>query len=255
MPSQSEKLIHFAELHVPGDPLILFNIWDAGSAVAVTKAGAKAIATGSFSVAGAHGFSDGEDMPFALVIGNAARIVAATTLPVSLDLESGYGDSPADVHTAALQVADTGVVGINLEDQHIGGNGLYSIQEQCLRISAASKAGLFVNARTDIFILASAESHNAALVDQALERAHAYANAGAKGFFVPMLSDPDLIGVLCANSPLPVNIMLRSGCPTPAELAKLGVARISHGPGPWRSAMATLEAQARQALVLNKKDR
>jgi 2-methylisocitrate lyase-like PEP mutase family enzyme len=248
MPNQTEKSACFAKLHVPGDPLILFNIWDAGSAVAVTKAGAKAIATGSFSVAGAYGFGDGQDMPLALVIANAARIVAATDLPVSVDLESGYGADPAAVRTAALQIAETGVIGINLEDQHIGSDGLYSIEAQSQRVAAAATAGLFVNARTDLFIQAPVDRHDGALVDQALERAHAYTQAGAMSFFVPMLSDPQLIGALCARSPLPVNIMMRPGCPASAELAELGVARISHGPGPWRAAMATLEAQARQVF-------
>lgn len=234
----------FAALHVTGEPLIIYNIWDAGSAVAVAKAGAKAIATGSWGVAGAHGLGDGEDMPLDLVIANAARIVRVTDLPVSVDLESGYGD----VAASAQKMVDAGVAGINLEDRIIGGKGLYAIDDQCARISAAASTGIFVNARTDLFIQAPADTHGAALVAQAVERAHAYAGAGAGSFFAPFLVGAELIGELCAASPLPVNILVHPGCPTNADMAKLGVARISYGHVPWAAAMDWLEGQARTAF-------
>jgi 2-methylisocitrate lyase-like PEP mutase family enzyme len=237
----TDKTETFAALHVPGDPLILFNIWDAGSAAAVAKAGAKAIATGSWGVAGAHGMADGEAFPFDLAVATATQILAVTDLPVSVDLETGYGDARA----SAQAMVDVGVVGINLEDRIIGGEGLYPIADQARRIAAAASTRVFINARTDLFIKAPVDSHDTALVEQALERAHAYKDAGARSLFAPFLVDAGLIADLCARSPLPVNILVRPGCPTHTEMAKLGVARISHGHGPWAAAMAWLEDQAR----------
>ena len=243
------KIETFAALHIAGTPLILFNIWDAGSAVAVAKAGASALATGSWGVAGAHGAGDGEALPFDLVIGNARRIVSVTELPVSVDLETGYGPSLGDVRASAQAVVDAGAVGINLEDRIIGGEGLYPVAEQSARIAAAASTGVFVNARTDLFIKAPLDSHNMELIGQAVERAKAYADAGARCFFAPFLIDPDLIAALCDASPLPVNILVRPGCTSHAEMAKLGVARISHGHGPWAAAMDWLEQQAREVLA------
>lgn len=238
------KAEQFAALHVPGDPLILFNIWDAGSAIAVARAGAKAIATGSASVAGANGLEDGETVPLDLVLANAARIASAVDLPVTIDFEAGYGVTAAEVGRSAAALAQTGAVGINLEDQRIGGSGLYPVEEQCARIAAAASASLWVNARTDLFIQADRQSHDRSLLDAALERAVAYAKAGARSFFVPLLVDPELIDALCRACPLPVNIMAMPGCPSASDLARLGVARISHGPGPWRAAMGYLERDA-----------
>ncbi len=238
----------FASLHVRGTSLILFNVWDAGSAQAVARAGAKAIATGSWSVAAANGYADGERLPLEFAIANTARIAKATTLPLTIDFESGYGATASAVGQAAKAVRDAGAIGINLEDQRIGGEGLYTIAEQAARIAAAAATGLFVNARTDLFIKAPPDTHSSALVAQALERAKAYADAGAGSFFAPFLKDPQLIGELCAASPLPVNIMMSAGSPDAPTLAALGVARISHGPGPYRAAMAWLEGQAKAAL-------
>jgi 2-methylisocitrate lyase-like PEP mutase family enzyme len=249
MTSQVEKIEQFTALHRPGDPLILFNIWDVGSAQAVAKAGAKALATGSLSVAGAQGYGDGEKMPLELVIANAARITRATELAVSLDFEGGYGDDPEGFDSALRSVFEAGVVGINIEDQRIGGDGLRPVSEQSTRIAAAAKAGLFVNARTDLFIKAPIDAHDDALVVQALERAASYADAGARSFFVPMLTNAALLGDLCTRSPLPVNVMMKAGMPDHAALAQLGVARISYGPGPWRSVMAWLEDQARATFA------
>ncbi len=240
MLTQTEKTEVFAALHQPGNPLILFNIWDVGSAQAVEKAGAKALATGSFSVAHAQGFGDGEDIPLDLVIANAARIVASTLLPVSLDFEAGYGAAPETMRA----VAATGIVGINMEDQIFGEADLRPIAEQCERIANAAQAGLFVNARTDLFLKAPVADHDQAMVDMALERARAYADSGARSFFVPMLLDLALLATLCERSPLPVNVMMNAQAPSQAVLAEIGIARISYGPGPWRRAMAWIEEQA-----------
>lgn len=245
--SQSDKYRAFAALHVPGDPVILFNAWDAGSAKVVAEAGAKAIATGSASVAGAHGFTDAEGLPIGLALANAARVVGAVDLPVTIDFEGGYAVEPAGVAASMARLAATGAIGCNFEDQVVGGEGLHEIADQAARIAAARGtvgADFFINARTDIFLKARADCHDQAKVDGALERARAYADAGASGFFAPGLADLALLERLCAASPLPVNFMAWPGTPPKADIAATGVARISHGPFPWRIAMAALKDAA-----------
>lgn len=247
MTSRTEKYRAFAALHVAGDPVILFNAWDAGSARTVAEAGAKAIATGSASVAGAHGFDDAEGLPVGLALANAARIVEAVDLPVTVDFEGGYAVDPAGVAASLSRLAATGAIGCNFEDQVVGGEGLYDIADQAARIAAARGAvgaDFFINARTDIFLKARPETHDAAMVDAALERARAYADAGASGFFVPLLSDLTLLERFCAASPLPVNFMAFPGAPDTKAVAATGVARISHGPFPWRLAMTALKEAA-----------
>lgn len=245
--TQTDKYRAFAALHVPGDPVILFNAWDAGSAKAVADAGAKAIATGSASVAGAQGFSDAEALPLGLALANAARVVEAVNLPVTIDFEGGYAVEPAGVAASFSRLAATGAVGCNFEDQVIGGEGIHDISEQSARIAAARRAvggDFFINARTDIFLKAKADTHDQAKVDAAIERARAYADAGASGFFAPGLADLALLERLCAASPIPVNFMAWPGTPPTAQIAATGIARISHGPFPWRLAMQALKDAA-----------
>lgn len=251
MANQIERAEVFNKLHVKGDPVVLFNIWDAGTARVVADAGAKAIATGSWSVAAAHGCDDGQVLSLALVLENLARIVASVTLPVTIDLEAGYGDTPDAVGETVARVIAVGAIGFNIEDQIIGGDGLYSIGDQCMRIEAAREAAnrarvpMFINARTDIFLHAKAEQHDDRLGNEALHRALAYAEAGASGFFAPGLVDERLIARLCDACPLPVNIMMKPTAPSAKRLAALRVARISHGPGPYRQMMKFLDEAAR----------
>lgn len=249
MPIDPAKARAFAALHVPGRPLELFNIWDAGSAKVVAEAGAPALATGSWSVAAAHGLPDAEALSFDLALANLARIVAAVDLPVTLDFEGGYAAAPAEIAANATRAADAGAVGFNFEDQVVGGAGLHPIATQAARIAAirTSVPAAFINARTDIFLQVPAAEHDAAKLDAAIVRAHAYADAGASGFFAPGLADEALIARLCEASPLPVNIMMAPGVPPVDRLAALGVARVSHGPGPYRLAMQAL-AQAAGAI-------
>jgi 2-methylisocitrate lyase-like PEP mutase family enzyme len=251
--SQSEKYRHFAALHVPGDPIILYNVWDAGSAEAVAEAGAQALATGSASVAGAFGYSDGEDLPLALALANAARVVGAVELPVTIDFEGAYATAPDEAAANAARLAATGAIGCNFEDQVVGGEGLHPIAFQAERIRAIRAAvgpDFFINARTDIFLKAKMETHDAAMVDAALERSRAYAEAGASGFFVPLLADLGLLAQFCAGSPLPVNFMAFPGSPPASDVAAAGVARISHGPFPFKLAMAALKEAAAAAMDL-----
>lgn len=244
----TDKIATFRALHIPGDPLILFNIWDAGSAKAVAAAGAKAIATGSYGVAGAQGRADGEDFPLAAVFENLARILSVTDLPVTIDMESGYGADPAAVGASVGRARAAGAAGINMEDRLPGRNDLLPIAQAQARYRAAADTGIFVNARCDVFRGADVAKDGERLIAAVLERARAYADAGAGSLFVPFLLDPKCIGAICDASPLPVNILRGKGGPTHAELASLGVARISHGHQPWAAAMAWLTGQAQQVL-------
>ncbi len=250
----SDKFTAFAKLHVPGDPLILFNAWDAGSAATIEQAGAKAIATGSWSVAAAHGFQDAETLPLDLALANAGRIVAATALPVSIDFEGGYAGDAGGTAANVAALAATGAIGCNIEDQIIGvaPRSLHPLAGQAARIRAAREAvgaGFFINARTDIFLIAAADTHDAAMADAAIERAHAYADAGASGYFVPGLVNPTLLERVCTASRLPVNFMAFPGAPSADVVAATGIARISHGPGPYRLAMKALKEAATAAFA------
>ncbi len=255
MSDQVNKAHAFAALHVPGKPLVLFNVWDAGSAKAMAGAGAKALATGSWSVAAANGFGDGEKIPLDLVMGNFQRIVQSTALPVSVDIESGYGKTPDEVGRTVARTLEAGAVGCNLEDSFPENGKLRDAAEQVARIRAARKAAeaagipYFINARTDVFFQKPAAEHDAAMVEVALQRARLYAEAGASGLFVPGLVGSELIKRLAAASPLPVNVMVATGTPGLAELARAQVARVSHGPGPYLTAMRTLTEAARSALA------
>jgi 2-methylisocitrate lyase-like PEP mutase family enzyme len=256
MTNQVERATTFAQLHVAGDPLILFNIWDAGSAQAVAGIGAKAIATGSWSVAAANGYTDGEEVPLDFVLSNLRRIVASVNLPVTLDMESGYARQPAEITENVARVIEAGAIGINFEDQIVGGEGLYEIEEQTTRVAAVRRAAeaasvpFFINARTDVFLKAPPETHSAAHLQDAIVRAQAYAQAGASGFFAPGLRNPEFIEKLCRQSPLPVNIMYVPDAPPTQELARLGVARLSYGPFPYRWMIEGLKTAGREALGL-----
>jgi 2-methylisocitrate lyase-like PEP mutase family enzyme len=241
-------------LHVPGRPLILYNIWDPGSARAVAAAGAKALATGSWSVAHALGYEDGEALPLDLAIDNLSRIVRATNLPVTVDLERGYGATPAEVYETALRAIEAGAVGCNIEDGIAGDSALRSLSDQAARISAvrraAERGGInwFINARVDCFLNEPDAALHPRQVAGALERARAYASAGASGLFIPGATSEAVIDAVVRGSPLPVNTMQGGPSPTYGALAALGVARISHGPGPFRTAMMALEEHARRVL-------
>jgi 2-methylisocitrate lyase-like PEP mutase family enzyme len=250
--THQSKFDRFSALHVARGPLVLFNVWDAGSAQAVAKAGASAIATGSASVAMANGFGDGQEVPLEYALSNAKRIVEAVDLPVTVDFEGAYSDDPREGARNIARVKEIGAVGCNFEDQIVGGEGLHPIDVQAERIAAARAAvgpDFFINLRTDLFLKVPQETHDEAILAVAIERARAYAAAGASGYFVPMLGNLDYLRRLCAESPLPVNFMTYPGCPSNAEVAATGVARISYGPFPYMELMGSFEQMAREALA------
>jgi 2-methylisocitrate lyase-like PEP mutase family enzyme len=246
------KFDDFAKLHVAGDPLVLFNAWDAGSAHAVAKSGAKAIATGSASVAMANGFGDGQEVPLELALANAARVVSAVDLPVTIDFEGGYAVDSGGLAANGRRLAETGAIGCNFEDQVVGTDRLYEIAEQAERIGAL-RAGVgnafFINARTDLFLKAKPDAHDSALADTAIERGKAYVAAGASGYFIPGLSDLVLVERICRALDLPVNAMHLPDGPSRADWASAGIARVSHGPFPFMAMQEWLTGEARAALT------
>jgi 2-methylisocitrate lyase-like PEP mutase family enzyme len=246
MASRSET---FAALHVPGDPVILYNIWDAGSALAVVAAGAKALATGSHPVADANGYADGQQVPLDFALANARRIVEAVELPLTVDFESAYSTDPEGGGANVARLKATGAVGCNFEDQVIGGEGVHPLDLQVKRIEAIRRAvgdDFYINARTDLFL--KTDTYDDALVDKVVERGKAFADAGASGFFVPRLADPKQIERVVREVPLPLNVIAFPGAPDKKMWAEAGVARISHGPFPHRALMAKLTEMARAAI-------
>ena len=244
------KFETFAGLHVPGDPLILYNIWDVGSALAVIAAGAKALATGSHPVADANGWPDGQQVPIDFAFANARRIVDAAELPLTVDFEGAYSADPAQGAENVAKLKQTGAVGCNFEDQVIGGEGLHPLDLQSRRIAAIRGSvgdDFYINARTDLFL--KTQTFDDALIEKVIERGKAFADAGASGFFVPRLADPRQIERVVREVPLPLNVIAFPGAPDKKIWAQAGVARISHGPFPHRALMAKLTEMASEAIT------
>lgn len=245
-----DKTRAFRALHVKGDPLVLWNVWDAGSAKAVADAGASAIATGSWSMSAAQGFDDGEALPLEDLLRIARQIVHAVNLPVSVDFEGGYAVEPDAMAQNLTRLLGTGVIGINVEDRVVGGTGLHPVTAHAARVkalrAAADAAGvdLFINARTDLFFQGKGAPPAVELMGQAMERAAAYRDAGADGLFVPGLADLDLIARLASDQDLPLNVMRMGNAVSVEDYAQAGVSRVSHGPGPYISAMQAVTAAA-----------
>jgi 2-methylisocitrate lyase-like PEP mutase family enzyme len=245
----ASKFETFAALHVSGDPLILYNIWDAGSAQAVADAGARALATGSHPVADANGWPDGQKVPMEFALANAKRILKRVDLPLTVDFEGAYSEDPEEGAANVAQLKSTGVIGCNFEDQVVGGEGLHPLELQVKRIAAIRRkvgSDFYINARSDLFL--KTQTFNDELVDQLIERGKAFADAGASGFFVPRLSDPKQIERVVADVPLPLNVIAFPGAPDKKVWAQAGVARISHGPFPHRALMAVLKEMASAAI-------
>lgn len=230
---QRVQATRLRELHQEGT-LILANAWDAGSAAMIAGAGADAIATTSAGVSWALGRPDGQHLTRDEMTEVIARIVAAVDVPVSADIEGGYGPDPADVATTVEAVVRAGAVGINLEDSLAPGGPLFDSQAQAARIVAARQAAvdaglpdLLINARTDVFLFGIGDPTDR--FDDVLARASAVADAGADCLFVPGLTDIDTLSSLVAKTTLPINVMVGPGSPSIAELRAIGVRRVSVG--------------------------
>ena len=253
MSSQSDKAVQFKSLHVSGNPIVLFNCWDAGSAAAIESSGAKALATGSAPIAMANGFPDGQKFAFDDALTVVSRILNVTDLPLSMDLEGGYSASPEGVANTVEKAMAAGVIGFNFEDQVVGDKTLYSIDDQLKRLKAARIAADakgfsgFINARTDIFLKVKPDAHTDQMVDDAIERAKAYEQAGADCFFAPGMVNEVQIERLIKSVNLPVNMIVLPHTPNLPTYASLGAARVSYGPTPYKRMIEWLKGEAAQA--------
>jgi 2-methylisocitrate lyase-like PEP mutase family enzyme len=244
---------HFRSLHQRGAPLVLPNAWDVASARLVEHAGAAAIATTSAGASWGLGASDGEQVDRDRALDLIARVVAAVQIPVTADIEGGYAEKPSDLAETVQGVRSAGAVGVNLEDaDHGGAAPLRTAAAQSERIAAAREAAdaqsapLFINARVDTYLFAVGDPDGR--LDATLDRARAYVRAGADGIFVPGVTDPVIVSALVDGIDAPVNVMAGPGAPTIAELAGLGVARISLGPALAQAAYAVVRRSAEELL-------
>jgi 2-methylisocitrate lyase-like PEP mutase family enzyme len=232
------------ELHVPGDPLVLPNVWDVPSARVVVAAGFPVVATTSAGVAEALGYDDHEGAPAAEMFAAAGRIARAVDVPVTADVEAGYGLSPPALVEA---LTEAGVAGCNLEDTDHAANALVDCAEQARRLAAvraeAAARGyeLVVNARIDVF-LAYRDRPQSELMEEALERAHAYFEAGADCVYPIFLRDNEATERFVAAARGPVNLLALPEGPAVAELAEVGVARVSYASLLFRRAFDQLRA-------------
>lgn len=239
----------FRGLHRRGEPVVLFNAWDVASAKAIA-ASFPAVATSSAAVAATLGYGDNERTPRAAVLELVRRITATIAVPLTVDFEAGYGDTPEAAAESAAALIEAGAIGINLEDSLRGGQralvdpALHAAKIRAIR-RAADDCGvpLFINARTDPFIMKFGPPEDC--LEEAVRRGAIYAEAGADGLFVPLLSDLALIATLVGRVALPVNIMALAGAPALADLARAGVGRVSLATWPHRAAMRAVEAAAR----------
>jgi 2-methylisocitrate lyase-like PEP mutase family enzyme len=249
-----DRARRFVELHEHGT-FVLPNAWDAASAAVIQRAGAAAIATTSSGISWSLGVPDGENLSRDDVVARVELIAGAVGVPVSADVEAGYGPSPADVAATIEAVIDAGAVGVNLEDgPGPDGHELWPVAEQCERIAAARAAAdthgtpFVINARTDVFLFSVGDpDQREAMV---IERGEQFARAGADCLFVPGVTDAELIARIVAASPLPVNILLAPGRgPGIAELATLGVRRVSIGGTIARVAYRAAQLATEQVLA------
>ena len=244
----------FHSLHEEDAPLLLANVWDAASARAAVEAGARALGTTSFGIALEHGFSDGELLPLEVSIGVVREIVQAVPVPVTFDLEAGHGETARAVGDSVSAAIDAGVAGINLEDSRPDQPGaLFSATQQAERIAGAQAASdregvpIFVNARCDVYF--GAQIDDARRQSEAVERAAAYASAGADGLFLPGLVDLETIKVIAAAVPLPLNVMVMPGLPDLAQLSTAGVKRISQGGALFLAMIGTVVTTTQRFLT------
>src|SRR6266568_95507 len=228
-----------------GKILVLPNAWDVVSARIIERAGFSAIATTSAGIAFSLGYPDGQEISREEMLLAITRITTSVRVPVSADVEAGYGDRPEDAGETARRVIAAGAVGMNLEDTtSVPRRTLADLSLQLERIAAVQEAGralgvpIVLNARTDIYLLEVGATENR--YGEALRRLAAFRNAGADCLFVPGLRDPETIRRLVAELQYPVNILAVPGSPSIPELEKLGVARVSLGSGTMRAALGVL---------------
>jgi len=248
---EQAKAAAFRNLHTGGEILLLPNVWDVASAHIIEEAGFKAVATSSAGVAFSLGYPDGQVISHEEMLAAIARIAKAVKVPVTADVESGYGETAKDAALTARAVIDAGAVGMNLEDvADASTSALVELPLQLEKIHAVREIAervrvpLVLNARTDVYLLEIGEP--AKRYDETVLRLSAYRDAGADCVFAPGLSDAATIGRLVADLKCPVNILAGPGSPSVPELFKLGVARVSLGSAPTRAALGQLRRVAEE---------
>ncbi|TSJ44357.1 isocitrate lyase/phosphoenolpyruvate mutase family protein [Mucilaginibacter corticis] len=219
----------FSSLHRQATPLLLANAWDAASAKIIEQAGAKAIATTSAGVAWSLGYTDGYKMTAKLNADAAQRIARVINVPLSVDFENGYSDDPSTVAENIKPLLDAGVAGINLEDGKDSPDLLAKKIEAIKRVVESHGSGLYINARTDVYLATLVPADQQVL--ETIRRAKLYAEAGAGGLFVPVITNGEEIAHIAENTSLPLNVMAMPGLPKADRLANLGVKRLSVGTG------------------------
>ncbi len=238
-------------LHTPGQPLVLANVWDIPSARIVQDAGATALATTSSGVSWELGAADGDHLHRDAAVEAVRRIAAAVELPVSADIERGYGHTPEEVAVTVRAVIEAGAVGINIEDSV--DTGLRGTEEMAERIAAARAAAdgvgvpLFINARTDVYLHRIGEAEGR--LAETVRRAAVYREAGADGIFVPGVVEQGLVKELVDGIDAPLNVLVGAGAPTVEEFAGLGVARISVGGRIAEAVHGLVQRAARELLT------
>ncbi len=249
--TQAELAREFLELHHGPNILVLPNAWDVASARIFEEAGFPAIGTTSAGVANSLGYPDGQKIPRKEMLAVVRRIVVAVEVPVTADMEAGYGTTPEEVADTAREVIAAGAVGMNLEDGVDGKPELLadmSLQKEIilavLAVATASRVPFVLNARTDIFLngIGPQETRLA----RTIERLNAYRAAGAQSLFAPGVKDRETIFQVARGVAGPLNILATAGTPPVSELQKLGVARVSVGSGPMRATLGFLDRMARQ---------
>lgn len=251
--SRSASTGEFRDLHRKGEPLRLLNAWDAANARVFEDAGAAAIGTTSAGVAFALGRPDGEFVTRDEIVEATRRIAQSVRIPVTADIESGHGETPAGVGETVRRVIAAGAIGINIEDASCDpSQPLRSPGDATARIAAARAAadaeidGFFINARTDLYLQGAGEPESRP--SATVQRLSAYAEAGADGAFVPGLWDLDTIESFVRATPLPLNVLAGPGGPAVSDLAKAGVARVSVGSVPSRAALGLYRRVADEFL-------
>ncbi|MFB9324476.1 isocitrate lyase/phosphoenolpyruvate mutase family protein [Paenibacillus aurantiacus] len=243
------QLERFQQLHKSDRLLVLGNAWDLPSARVLEKAGFQAIGTTSWGIAASMGYADGEAIDFDLQLSVIERIVDHVQIPVTADVESGYGRHDEEIVDNVLKVAHLGAAGINIEDSTKGTAGLKQLSDQC-QLLAKMRGALdnhgfshfYINARTDAYLL------NLDPLNETQTRAKAYVESGASGIFVPGLKVDEEIQTIASCTSAPLNVMALPCLPNFDQLQKLGVRRLSLGGALYRKMAALLEQCAAEML-------
>jgi 2-methylisocitrate lyase-like PEP mutase family enzyme len=248
---RQKKAEEFRKLHTAGDVLLLANVWDVASARVIKDAGFPAIATSSAGIAFAQGFPDGQKIPPERMLGVIADIAQAVNVPVTADVEAGYGNRPEDAALTARRVIEAGAVGMNFEDATGDvDHPLFDLALQVERIRAIRETGeslgvpLVINARTDVYLLQVGDPGGR--YDEAVRRMRAFRDAGADCVFVPGVVDVATISRFVGDLRCPINILAGPSSPSVAELKGAGVRRVSLGSGPMRAGLGALRRVAEE---------